>query len=646
MFSALIESFFRATSASTITELFLVIIVIVFIAASVLSALGKSKRFTDYAATLLTSIGILGTFAGIVIGLLVFDTANIDESIPSLLEGLKTAFITSVVGMFSAVLFSLLNAVVFSEVAARRQEQVTSERVEQGVQPEHILKALQSQYKALLGIYQGLSGNEEGSLVGQFKMLRADMSSLQSLGSTMQAMEVSMQQLQNLELITNQLNPRLEASFAYTLIQDNQRLAHEISSLRMHQEEKHAKLHEQVTAGLEQFNQLCGELNQRHQQSIQQYQTFDSKLFTALDSFAEMMSRAATEQIIDALKNVIQEFNDKLTEQFGENFKALDQSVKSLVIWQEQYRGQVEKMSEQYEQSVQSLVGTREAVAGIWTECENIPKAMHDLKDVLEVNQHQITELQRHLEAFVSMRDKAIEAVPMIQEQVEGLGQQLANSSETLHGHLLETSSKLTEGSNEIRVALEASASHLQDSVTTTQQAFSSMAKDVTSSSEEMSQTLKDAATEINHQSRDALARMQEDSKKMQEEVTATVGKLSAGTASVTQDLEKIISSMERYSTEAVNDFKRLGESIANEMNTTFNSAQKAMDGYMQQSVSKTGDTINTELKALETATAREISRALQEMGTQLTTITSRFVKDYESMVRAMEAVIQNNLNR
>lgn len=171
------------------------------------------------------------------------------------------------------------------------------------------------------------------------------------------------------------------------------------------------------------------------------------------------------------------------------------------------------------------------------------------------------------------------------------------------------------------------------------------MAKDVASSSEGMSQTLKYAATEINNQARDTLACMQDDSKKMQDEVTSTVAKLGEGTASVARDLEKVVTSMERYSTDAVNDFKRLGESIANEMSSTFSSAQKSMEGYMQQSVSKTGETINTELKTLETATAREISRAMQEMGSQLTTITGRFVQDYESMVRAMEKVIQTNLD-
>ena len=537
MFSALIESFFRNTNASSITELFLVVIVVVFIAASVLGALGRSKRFTDYAATLLTSIGILGTFAGIVIGLLAFDTANIDGSIPELLEGLKTAFITSVAGMFSAVLFSLLNAVIFSELTARRQKKLSAEDIEQGVQPEHIYKAMQAQYKALVNIYKGLSGNEEGSLVGQFKMLRADMAPLHTLGNTMQAMNASMEQLQHLALIRDQLSPSVESSFAHNLGQDNQRLTNEIISLRMQQTDEQSKLQEQVASALEQVNQLRGELSQRHEQSVQQYQEFDSKLFTALEEFAEMMSRGATEQIIEALKNVIQEFNSTLTEQFGENFKALDKSVKSLVVWQEQYRGQVEKMSDQYEQSVQSLVSTREAVAGIWSECENIPKAMGDLKNVLEINQHQIDELQHHLGAFVSMRDKAIEAVPMIQAQIESLGQQLATSTETLHGNLLETSNKLTDGSTQIRVALEASVDHLENSVTTTQQVFRSMAKDVASSSEGMSQSLKDAATEINNQARDTLVRMQDDSKKMQDEVAVTVSKLGEGTTLVARDL-------------------------------------------------------------------------------------------------------------
>lgn len=73
------------------------------------------------------------------------------------------------------------------------------------------------------------------------------------------------------------------------------------------------------------------------------------------------MAKGATEQIIDALRQVIIDFNENLTEQFGENFKALDASVKKLVEWQGNYKTQIEQMSEQYQQSVESLVETKTA---------------------------------------------------------------------------------------------------------------------------------------------------------------------------------------------------------------------------------------------------------------------------------------------
>ena len=53
---------------------------------------GKRKRIVDSVPSGITSLGILGTFIGIVAGLMDFDPQNIDGSIPSLLEGLKTAF--------------------------------------------------------------------------------------------------------------------------------------------------------------------------------------------------------------------------------------------------------------------------------------------------------------------------------------------------------------------------------------------------------------------------------------------------------------------------------------------------------------------------------------------------------------------------
>lgn len=53
-----------------------------------------------------TSLGIIGTFLGIANSLIYFDTGKITESIPMLLEGLKTAFYTSILGIILSLIFS------------------------------------------------------------------------------------------------------------------------------------------------------------------------------------------------------------------------------------------------------------------------------------------------------------------------------------------------------------------------------------------------------------------------------------------------------------------------------------------------------------------------------------------------------------
>lgn len=64
------------------------------------------KREIDFRSSII-SLGVLGTFVGIFIGLQNFNINSIEESIPPLLSGLKTAFVTSIYGMFIAILLTI-----------------------------------------------------------------------------------------------------------------------------------------------------------------------------------------------------------------------------------------------------------------------------------------------------------------------------------------------------------------------------------------------------------------------------------------------------------------------------------------------------------------------------------------------------------
>ncbi len=73
----------------------------------------KDGNHTDLKSVII-SIGVLGTFIGIALGLWEFDTNNIDESVPKLLEGLKLAFATSIAGMLISIILSNMQKNVIS----------------------------------------------------------------------------------------------------------------------------------------------------------------------------------------------------------------------------------------------------------------------------------------------------------------------------------------------------------------------------------------------------------------------------------------------------------------------------------------------------------------------------------------------------
>jgi len=53
------------------------------------------------------SVGVLGTFVGIFIGLQAFNPEDITNSVNDILVGLKTAFFTSIVGMSVSTILSV-----------------------------------------------------------------------------------------------------------------------------------------------------------------------------------------------------------------------------------------------------------------------------------------------------------------------------------------------------------------------------------------------------------------------------------------------------------------------------------------------------------------------------------------------------------
>lgn len=107
--SGLLHQVFLSLTPEAVTDAFLVIMLSVFTLALVFRFLGRGREFVEQGPGFLTSLGILGTFVGIIIGLYEFSLADIDRSIADLMAGLKTAFITSVIGLALSLLLRIFS---------------------------------------------------------------------------------------------------------------------------------------------------------------------------------------------------------------------------------------------------------------------------------------------------------------------------------------------------------------------------------------------------------------------------------------------------------------------------------------------------------------------------------------------------------
>ena len=279
-------------------------------------------------ASIVTVIGVLGTFLGIAIGLYQFDTGNIEASVPKLLEGLKIAFITSILGIVGSI------ALKWSALNERKKE-------------------------------GGPGVNDLAEL------------------------------LQNL--------------------------------LTVEQEE--AKETREILGSIE--RSLTGEDDSTVLTQLQKLETtFSDKqddLIRAFNEFAAQMAENNTKALIEALKEVIEDFNAKINEQFGDNFKQLNEAVGRINEWQEQYRQQMDELAAQFRIAAESIEKSRQSLEIIAERSDAIVSSAERLSPILEAIQHQIDQLEANLEAFRALADNARHAFPIIEDRLNKLTNDFSN---------------------------------------------------------------------------------------------------------------------------------------------------------------------------------------------------------------------------
>lgn len=325
----------------------------------------KADQHVDM-KSVIVSIGVLGTFIGIAIGLWEFDTNNIDDSVPALLEGLKLAFATSIVGMFISIVLSSI------------------------------------QKDKLVG------GNDELSVLAQ---INDKLSGLAEMNEQVKGL-------------------RLE-------IRDEQR---ETRSLLDKANNSLGKV-----ASEKSIQSFRNDVNDSQVKTKNFLETQFLETNKSLKEAIEVLSHGATEEIIKALDKVITDFNENLTSHFGDNFDQLNKAVVALLKWQEQFKDIVEKdygLLIEIRGSMESSSNTLETVA---SRNQETLKVYEQLKDLINVYDNQVQILNKQLDEFSTLSEKASKSFDVLNGSFERVEAGMGSQSETISKLTQDLSKKLPE---------------------------------------------------------------------------------------------------------------------------------------------------------------------------------------------------------
>ena len=268
----------------------------------------------DTIPNVFTTIGILGTFVGIYFGLRTFDVNNINESIPNLLEGLKTAFTTSIWGIILSLFFGKISQVVLRSAELKLPPKPTDELAALQEINDNIIGSRKENDKNLQKLNKSLIGENDDSVSTQLVKLRNQFTELQGSQEKQNETMFKVQQALGGDGDTSLLT--------------------QIQKLRAEQIETSKDTKKNIEWIVESMN------------------TNNKLISEKFDEFSELLAKNNTEALVEVMKRATEEFNSQMSalieKLVQENFQELNNSVNRMNQWQKENKEMIGQLTNQF----------------------------------------------------------------------------------------------------------------------------------------------------------------------------------------------------------------------------------------------------------------------------------------------------------
>ena len=171
---------------------------------------------------------------------------------------------------------------------------------------------------------------------------------------------------------------------------------------------------------------------------------------TSLDKALQQLAKGATQEVIQALEKIIVEFNRNLQEQFGENFKELNEACLKLVEWQRQYKAHVESAEKNLTKIMIALEGSSTSLDEMTKRNEEVVTVCREVGGLIRTYDGQIRTLSTHLESCKVLGEQAAKFLRNTENAILQSSENWTQFSQVVGGALSKQSDALVEFTTEL----------------------------------------------------------------------------------------------------------------------------------------------------------------------------------------------------
>jgi DNA anti-recombination protein RmuC len=162
-------------------------------------------------------------------------------------------------------------------------------------------------------------------------------------------------------------------------------------------------------------------------------------LTSAFERYAAKVAESNSKALIQALQAVIRDFNAKINEQFGDNFKQLNLAVGRLVSWQAAHEIQLDALIEQETQTRNNMTEAAARYGELVDKSGVFVQVAQQLGKVLVGVESQRTHLEASLGGFARIVETAAAGLPQIEARILAMTEQIEAGVRANHAQLTAT---------------------------------------------------------------------------------------------------------------------------------------------------------------------------------------------------------------